>query len=203
MEHEFDYYLIGNDYTKSVPDLMSDDGQNTMFLHGKEPIEELDTPIKLCLCPPIPAKPRMVDFHEMPSSVFSGKIAKVLKSMNIYGLQLIPATVRGKGNDRYDDYWVAYVYNRIPCLDLEHSEYDVDKDDGWIHNVLKYFMDNTHLAKIPLEKRLVFLMEESMSKRIYHKSVVDAIMSLKPVGITFSPIPVWFEGNTFYDEEDW
>lgn len=202
MNNEFEYYLIGDDGTPSVPLLMPDGDQSTMMLHGREPVKALRKPMELCFRPPVPAKPRMVDFHELPSSVFSRKIYDVLQPMNIYGLELLPATVRGKKDERYEDYWVAYVYNRITCLDMEHSQYDVDEDDGDIRNILRFFLDKEKLAEIPLEKRLVFLLAEGMSKRIYHKSIVDAVMSVNPVGIRFYPIEEWYEGIQF-EEEDW
>jgi hypothetical protein len=194
--------LIGSDNTPSVPLLMPDDNQNTWMLHGREPIEPLEKPMELCFCPPVPGKPRMVDFHELPSSVFSQKIYDVLQPMNIDGLQLLPAIIRGKDNNFFKDYWVAYVYNRITCMDMERSQYDISKLDGKIKNILRFFLDDKMLAKIPLENRLVFLLEEGMSKRIYHKSIVDAIMSVNPVGIQFLPIQEWYEGIQF-EEEDW
>lgn len=191
MNNEFDYYLIGSDDTPSVPLLMPDKNQSTRILLGREPIKPLEKSMELCFNPPIPAKPRMVDFHELPSSVFSRKIYDVLQPMNIYGLQLLPATVRGKKDERYEDYWVAYVYNRIACLDMENSEYSVYEDDGKVNFITRFFIDNKKLAEIPLEKRLVFLLEEDMPKRIYHKSIVDAIMSVNPTGVRFISVEDW------------
>lgn len=199
MNDEFEYYLIDSDDTPSVPLLMPDKNQSTMMLLRRYPIEPLEKPMELCFNPPVPAKPRMVDFHELPSPVFSRKIYDVLQPMNIYGLQLLPATIRGKKEERYNDYWVAYVYNRIACLDMEHSQYDIDEDDGEIDNIMRFFIDIKKLAEIPLKKRLVFLLEEDMPKRIYHKSIVDAIMSVNPVGIRFYPIQEWYEGLQFKD----
>ena len=175
-----------------------------MMLHGREPVKALRKPMELCFRPPVPAKPRMVDFHELPSSVFSRKIYNVLQPMNIYGLQLLPATVRGKKDERYEDYWVTYVYNRIACLDVEHSQYDIDEDDGDISNILRFFLVKETLAEIPLEKRLVFLLAEWMSSRLYHKSVVADVMPAHPVRIQLYPIQDWYEGIQFDDEEeDW
>lgn len=199
MNDEFEYYLIDSDDTPSVPLLMPDKGQSTMMLLRREPIEPLEIPMELCFNPPVPAKPRMVDFHELPSSVFSRKIYDILQPMNIYGLQLLPATIRGKKEERYNDYWVAYVYNRIACLDMEHSQYEISRVNGKVKNIIKFYLDNKKLTEIPLEKRLVFLLEEDMPKRIYHKSIVDAIMSVNPVGIRFYPIEEWYEGLQFKD----
>lgn len=191
MGNKSEYYLIEDDGTPSVPLLMPDKNQNTRILFGRQPVNSLEKPMELCFNPPVPAKPRMVDFHELPSSVFSKKIYDVLQPMNIYGLQLLPATIRGKKDERYDDYWVAYIYNRIACLDMENSEYSVYGDDGKVNFITRFFIDNKKLAEIPLEKRLVFLLEEDMPKRIYHKSVANGIMSVNPIGVRFIPIENW------------
>jgi hypothetical protein len=201
MANDFEYYLIGSDNTPSVPLLMPDDNQDTMMLHGRKPIKPLEKPMELCFRPPVPRKPRMVDFHELPSPVFSQKICDILQPMNINGLQLLPAIIRGKDNNFFKDYWVAYIYNRIACLDMEHSQYSID-DDGKVDMITRFLIDNKKLSKTPLKKRLIFLLEEDMPKRIYHKSIVDAIMSVNPVGIQFYPIQEWYEGIQF-DEEDW
>jgi hypothetical protein len=112
MDNNFKYFLIGSDNTPSVPLLMPDSDQSTWFLLGCEPVEELKKPMELCFRM-TPAKPRMVDFHSLPDTVFSRKIYDVLYPMNIEGLQLIPATVRGQNGIYSEDYWVAYIYKRI------------------------------------------------------------------------------------------
>lgn len=197
MEHEFEYYLIDSDDTPSVPLLMADKNQSTRILLDRKPVEPLNTPMKLCFNPPIPRNPRMVDFHELPSSVFSRKIKDVLQPLNIYGLQLLPATIRGKNDEYYEDYWVAYIYNRITCLDMKNSEYSVYEDDGKVNFITRFFLDAKKLMEIPLEKRLVFMLAEDISKRIYHKSLVDAIMAVNPKGVAFTPIEGWHEGIQF------
>jgi hypothetical protein len=195
--NEFEYYLIGSDNTPSVPSLKQGDGVSTLFLLDEEPIELPAEPLELWFRKPIPRKPLMVDFHSLPSPVFSQKIANVLLPMNIEGFQLVPATVVGNNNIEYKNYWVVYVYKKISCLDMEHSEYEISPLDGKVINIRKFFLDTAKLAEIPLEKRLVFLMKEDRAKRIYHKSVVDAIMATNPVGVRFYPIKEWREGIQF------
>jgi hypothetical protein len=199
---DFEYYLIGSDGIKSVPLLMPDGDQRTMFLLGDSPVT-LEKPMDLCYRPPVPVKPRMVDFHSLPAPVFSKKIYDVLQPLQIDGLQLIPAKVRGKTDDYYD-YWVAYIYKRIKCLDMEHSEYSISKIDGKVRNIMRFFIDIEILGKIPLEKRLIFLLSDDVSKFIFHKSIMDVVMNVKPVGVKFYPILEWYEGIQFDDEdEDW
>ena len=187
MNDNFEYYLVGCDNTPNVPSLKPSDETDIRFLMREVPIELPDEPMELAFRSPIPRKPKMVDFHEMPSSVFSGKIANVLQPMNIEGLQLVPATVVGKDTE-YKDYWIVYIYKKIECMDMEHSVYEISPLDGWVKNIRRFFLDTKKLAEIPLEKRLIFLLKEERAKRIYHKSVVDAIMSVNPEGIRFYPL---------------
>lgn len=197
MQNEFDYYLIGSDNTPSIPLLRPGDDMDDMFLMEDFPVELPDSPLELCFRSPVPAKPRMADFHLMPSSVFSQKIYEVLQPMNIEGMQLIPATVIGKKGEEYENYWIAHIYNKIECIDREHSAYEISPLDGWVKNIRKLFLDTDKLAKTPLEKRLVFLPKEDRSKRIYHKIIVDAIMAINPIGVKFYPILQWHEGIQF------
>jgi hypothetical protein len=199
MENEFDYYLIGGDGNPNSPLLRADEGQSTFFLEGEKPVE-IDEPIRLCFNNPIPQKPKLLDFHKLSDAVVSKKIYDVLASMNIYGIQLVPAVIRNnKTNDLHDNYWIIYVYNEIMCMDREKSVYTVDEDDedDEIDDIREFLLDLNILSEIPLEKRLIFLLGEDRSKGIYHKSVVDAIMAVNPKGIHFHPIEKWYEGQQF------
>ncbi len=194
MGNEFEYYLIGSDNTPSVPSLKQGDGtRSLMFLIRETPIE-LSYPLKLCFRKPIPRKPRMVDYHSLPDSVFSQKIADVLQPMNIEGLQLVPTTVVGNDGAEYENYYIAHIYKHISCMDMYNSKYTISPLDGDVTDIRRFFLDKEKLAKIPLEKRLIFLLKEDIAKRIYHKSIADAIMATNPVGIQFYPIQEWYEG---------
>ena len=198
--NEFEYYLIGSDGNPSVPLLRADGDQSTWFLFGNEPVE-INEKVELCFNNPIPNKPEMVDYHSMPNAVISKKIYDVLSPLNIDGIQLVPAVIRNnKTNDLHEDYWIIYIYNKIRCLDRINSEYTVDEDDeDEIEDIEKLVLDKEILKAIPLENRLIFLLKEGRSKRIYHKSVVDAIMAKNPKGIRFYPIEEWYDGIQFQD----
>lgn len=196
--NEFEYYLIGSDYKPTTPLLRGDDDQDTLFLSGDKPVTDFEEPMQLCFNSPIPKKIKMVDYHALPNSVISRKIADALKPLDIYGIQLIPTKIRNnKTNDIYPDYFVVYVYNTIKCLDMKHAEYKTFESNGKIQSINKLILDKEILSKIPLEKRLVFLLGEARSMRIYHKSIVDAIMAVNPEGIIFRPIKEWYEGIQF------
>jgi hypothetical protein len=196
MSNEFEYYLIGGDGNFSAPSLKTDEGYNYGSMIGDEP-KEIEL-MKLCFRNPVPKKPQMLDFHFMVNSVISKKIYDVLAPMNIYGVQFIPAVVRNnKTNELYENYFCVYIYNKITCLDMEHSKYTISPLDGKVTDIRNFSLDNKKLSEIPLEKRLVFLLKEDIAKRIYHKSVVDAILSINPEGIQFGKITEWHEGIQF------
>ena len=196
--NEFEYYLIDGDNNPSIPLLRAEDGQDSWFITGDEPVEELSEPMKLCFNSPIPKKPIMTDYHSLPKSVVSQKIADTLQLLNIYGIQLIPAEIRNNNtNEIYSDYYVIYVYNKIQCLDMKNAEYKISESSGKVRAINKLVLDKEILSAIPLEKRLVFLLKEALSSKIYHKSVVDAIMAVNPEGLVFTPIEEWHEGIQF------
>lgn len=195
---DYEYYLIDSDYKENTPLLKDDDDEDedTWFLVGKEPVSENREPLKLCFNSPIPKKPQMTDYHSLPNAVVSKKIFEVLNDMKIWGIQLLPAEIRNNRNNKiYPDYWVIYIYNKIQCLDMKGAKYKLD--NGKVREITKLTLDKEILSKIPLEKRLIFSLQEARSMEIYHKSVVDAIMAVNPEGIVFTPIEEWYEGVQF------
>lgn len=124
------------------------------------------------------------------AGVFSKKIVDVLsKRMPIHGLQLVPAEIKDNDDEIIKDYWVANIYQQIECF----SEKDClfDEDMGWL-SPIKVALDKEILNQIPLEERLVFVAEESSLFQLYHQSIVDVIMSVKPKGFAFVPIEEWY-----------
>lgn len=187
--NEFEYYLIGGDGDPSTPLLAPDEGQSTRILHKEIPYDGLE-PIRLRFNNPIPKNPKMRDYHSLPTSVVSKKVRDTLAPMNIYGIQFIPAVIRNELNgDVYQDYYIIHVFNQIEALDREKAEYTTsDLMKYGISQINKLVLDQKILENIPLEKRLVFYLKESISKRIYHKSIVDAVMAIEPDGLRFGKI---------------
>ena len=191
MNHE--YYLIGSDGNPDAP-LLNGSGRDS-FKFKRIPVV-ITKPVRLVYNPPVPRKPRMIDYHSMPDSVVSRKIYNVLEPMNIKGIQLVPAVIKGKNDVIFEDYWIIHIYNRIDCMDRERSIYETD-DDNEVHFIEKLYLDRKKLEEIPVEERLIFSLESHRSKRIYHKSVVEAIMSVNPEGVMFYPIEEWYDGIQF------
>jgi hypothetical protein len=195
MNDEFEYYFIGRVNNDQYPLLIADT-DCPAYLRKKEYIENPQR-MFFCLGKPIPKKPKMVDYHSTPKSVISKKIFDVLDEMKIKGIQLIPATITGKNNELYEDYWYIHIINRYPALDREKSIYEWDDFIKVASPLEKVVLNEAFLKTIPLEERLVFYLAENGVEQLFHKSVVDAIMAMDPEGVVFYNVKEWEDGMQF------
>jgi len=198
--NEFDYYFIGSTYPDNVPLLCVDDTKDEYvgslaFLSRQTTVPDTHV-ARVRFGAPVPAKPRLADYFSLDGgkSVFSRKIYDVLKGHEIKGLQLVPTIIRGKKDEEHKDFWVANIYQRMCSFDKKKSEF------GWIsdltntwQDIEKFVLDKKLLSKIPLEDRLVYVAKENTAYVVYHKSVVDIIMSANPEGVCFTPVEEWCE----------
>ncbi|GHU05913.1 hypothetical protein FACS1894158_10450 [Betaproteobacteria bacterium] len=201
MENEFDYYMVESDNSFTSPLLGFDydvdpDGED--FIIDMEKAED-DKISYLCYATPVPRKPVMVDYHDLDGrEVFSKKVYDVLKTKDIKGLQWVPAVIEGKKGEVYTDYWIANIYQEYAFLDPKKSEREgeIDEDGRW-DMIDSMVLDRDLMSKIPLEERLVFVSRENAAYVLYHKSIVDLIMSVNPQGIVFVPIEKWYNGISY------
>jgi hypothetical protein len=193
MTEEFEYYRIHRKADNSVPILNLDKGC-PKYLYEDDPIENPDL-LKLKLGPPVPKKPKMVDYLSLPESVVSKKVAEVLMKLKIDGIQLLPAVIKGKEDELFSDYWAIHVYKNIKCVDENLSECKINP--GNLAYVKKLVLDKKILKDISLNERLIFRLKEDSAYEIFHVSIVDAIMATKPEGLCFTNIQKWTEASLF------
>jgi hypothetical protein len=123
--------------------------------------------------------PRMLDYHEIPCPLVSDKIYSILSKMDIKGLQLIPATIRGKKED-YTNYWYMHIVNFYPALDREQSIYKWNDIMNMATFIEKIALNEDVLKKIKLEDRMVFrLSEDRNAAYFFHKTIVDAFSEVE------------------------
>lgn len=126
---------------------------------------------------PVPRKPVMTDFHFGNKILLRKRIADVMKSFDMEGVEFIPAEIDVKG-EIYDDYVCVVVDNNTyETLDKEKSIYEYKNGMCYIQ---KLVLDINALDKISLNKRLGMRLKEAPGYYLFHQSVVDAIMALKP-----------------------
>ena len=215
MTNEFDYYLIDSKYDGTyqfieLEDFLYEgdinDGIVTLeYIKFRNPI-----PRDFVMADYL----RDID---LGYNYFTARIANAIKKLNIYGVSFIDTELTDPEGNANNDYFKLEAYNCIAAMDKEKSEYVVkhlvysseDKFEG-VYNIDKFvlnsqlpiILDIRHrvyyieklvldiaiLKQIPLEKRLVFFLEESDEKVFFHKSVVDVIMAENPTGVEFRSI---------------
>ncbi|PCI11842.1 MAG: hypothetical protein COB71_11035 [Thiotrichales bacterium] len=192
-----EYYIIRRANNDNYP-LFSWDQSSGQFGMGK-PVE-VKGPVKMRLGNPISPHFEWVDYHVVPDPVVSPLIADALASLDLHGVQLVPAVVRHPKETgpfpEVHDYWFVHVWHRIHCLDREKSEieyYDGDK----IFGIDKLVLDVKTLGMFELRKRLVFELAEKTSVLLVHESIKDAIEAVKPKGCRFFRATDWNSDCTF------
>jgi len=193
MNSEFQYFKVTMSNDPSVPLLDLDTGC-PRYQYKEAPIENPQMML-LRLGDPVPKKPKMADYLSLPSSVFSKKIFDVLRPLEIKGIQLLPARIRGKDDNIFTDYWLLNIYNEIKCIDNRLSDCEIGNSN--LSKIKKLVLDKRILETIPLEKRLIFRLAEDWSFQLFHLSIVNAIMAVKPEGIKFINIEEWHDGSNF------
>jgi len=198
--YDFDYYLIEKDGNYMSPSLMEnddddDDTDGFDYLYDMELAPE-NTTSYLTFSPPFPKKPEMVDYHFFEGwQVYSKKIYDVLKTKEIKGLQLVPCIIHSNKGLEYKDYWIANVYQEYAFLDPDKSDREgsINAKGSWAM-VNSMVLDKEKVLQVPLEERLLFVVKESCGYMLYHKTVVDLIMSVNPIGLKFIHINDWYNG---------
>ncbi|MEO6231100.1 MAG: DUF1629 domain-containing protein [Ferruginibacter sp.] len=195
MKSQFTYYIITSKVDENTP-LLSEETNSPDYLYERN---EIQNP-KLILFKfgkPLPQRPILGDYLSSPNSVISKKIYDIIAPCKIDGIQLLPSRIRGLNNEIYSDYWAIHVFNRIKCIDLKASK--CIYEDNMLDDIERLVLDEKCLDEIPMAKRLVFRLKEDRSFELYHSSLVDAIMSIKPSGIKFINIEEWNEESIFED----
>jgi hypothetical protein len=199
--NEFDYYMIGSTGEPSVPLLRNNDDYDidgTTFLLYDKPVD-IDKSVYLTLNSPVPRKPNLsVDYLTLsPDPVFSQKIADALLPLNIKGYQLVPAIIVDKKGEQHKNFWIGHALTHLECFDKEKSIYRICSWTNCWERIERIVMSEDELGKTPLEQRLIFTSKETSRFIFYHKTIVDAIMSVNPLNIRFNPVANWFEGIQF------
>jgi hypothetical protein len=140
-------------------------------------------------------------------NVFSQKIKDVLdKHMPIKGLQLVKTSF---SNGKYSGFYIANVYQELETFNKElcglrklqsgakYLRNGTDKE-WWRADIDSIVLDEKILSKIPLEDRLVYSEKNSIFI-LYHKTIVDIIKSVNPVGMAFVPVEKWYHDNFLLD----
>ncbi|WP_366934983.1 imm11 family protein [Pyxidicoccus fallax] len=153
-------------------------------------------PVRLRLGEPAPPKPRMVDHHSLPAPVVSARLKECMEPLSLQGVQWVPADVQV--GDAVLHYWLMHMWRRVHCVDRTRSTLAFEVGDGAVLSIDKLVLDEDVLSAVPLEERLAFRLEEAVV-HLFHRSVVDRVMSLTPPpeGLRFIPVSDWNDSAGF------
>ncbi|MFP2927219.1 imm11 family protein [Pyxidicoccus sp. 3LG] len=188
-----EYFVVMRAGPSSYPLVEWDEFSGSFYKGVFAPVSR---PIRLRLGAPVPRAPVMVDYHSLPDPVVSERLKDVLEPLDLHGVQLVPADVKVTPDD-VRRYWMMHVYNEITCIDRQRSLLSIDEDDGDVLGIKKLVLDEEVLRGIPLEKRRVFALAESVSTILFHQSVMEPVMALKPEGVRFLRADLWNDGAGF------
>lgn len=129
---------------------------------------------------------RLTDYHVAMEPVFKNSRMKLIESLALPKTQFIPCKLKIDGENENTEYYLWHVYNYIECMDKENSVIWQGEDDGEDDFVIEALsLDSDIMRDIPLESRLIFRPDETTSKYIVHKSIVDKIETFNIDGLEF------------------
>ena len=199
--NEFDkeYYLVKVDGVSNHPLLTWGETDDEPFIYPR-PVndEDLDLPLKIKFDKPYPKQPELVDIlHIANGFAVSEKVKQCLEKMNIYGIKFSPMTIETDKKKKVGGYYFFHIWNRIVAIDKNNYIGDEPNERGRIHRLEKFSLDETVMESMPLEKRLVFHLGESITERLIHKTVYDALIAENVTGGAFFRVDKWDDNAMF------
>ncbi len=188
-----EYFVLMRGRSLEHP-LLAWDESASPFRKGR-PVQHSE-PVRLKLGEPVPPKPRMVDHHSLPAPVVSSRLKECMEPLALQGVQWLPADVRV--GDSVLRYWLLHMWQRLACVDRERSVIESSDSGLMVLGIDRLVLDEKLLREVPLQERLAFRLEEA-TVHLFHRSVVDRMMSLTPPpeGLRFIPVPDWNDSAGF------
>ncbi|UIP26711.1 imm11 family protein [Photobacterium sp. TLY01] len=140
------------------------------------------------------AKFQPCDYHETAEQLVSEKFRQVLEPFHLPGVDFYQTNIVN-GDKIWSEHYYMHIWNHHKAIHHGRSEIDgTYVDDDFTLEVLS--LDENVLDKIPLEKRLVFTLEEK-PKFLFHETVVQALREANLTGLSFERVDSWSIGSAF------
>lgn len=163
--------------------------QDSIFLSDK-PIEHTHLRFVFDLTLTPNNAPKLGEAHGIGQNfVVSARVKEAFEELGLVKTQFVPASIRDEQNNIHEGYYAMHMHNSINCADLKYSDWTPSSaNPNEVQSIHKLVLDNAVLDTVPLEGRLAIMIGETHNCGIYHRSVVDHILKLRPQGIRFYPI---------------
>jgi hypothetical protein len=127
--------------------------------------------------------------------VISNNLHTILSGMDIHGVQFFPVTLMENNTEKYTDFWYVHIYNLLAVLDSRKSTFQILNGVKKCNNLLKIKLDAEKMMKIDLSDRLVFKLLGKKGYFLFHKSIVEKILTTNPIGVQFIKISEYEQKN--------
>lgn len=164
-------------------------GETGSFAFDKGPVKQSAVPLAFVEWTRV-RKPQYPECFKLCGTwpVVAERVWKVLEKLNLYGMDLHAAQVLTRKKENLPGYKLVHVWNDIPCIDRERSQARwTPYTENRIDEPFALRLDREVMANIPLERRLIFCPVENCSWVVFHRSVVEKLMAIRPTGIMFAP----------------
>lgn len=189
-----EYYVLYPDNNQNYPMI----GASLTPKSITSPVNESSYELLIYNHAPLLNNPEYVDYHTSGGKpVVSSSFSAALRELNLYGMQCLKGTKGDVIEELNLEYYFLHIFNHIICMDMRKSIIDYDEDIEAVCSVDKFTLDSEKLSKIPLEKRLVFAMDEYSVYNIFHQSVVDHLSKFNLKGMRFIPVTSWNDNAHF------
>lgn len=173
---------------------------NSQLAYSKEAIS-VDEIIPLKYSRPFINNAQLADINFISFNIaISEKLMEHLNKIKLKNVQFIPAIIKDYSDEIHEGYYIIHVHNLIKCADLEQSIWiPSSRNPNRVLSFENLVLDNEALEKVPLEDRLVIALKEKNLYHIYHRSVVDHILQIRPTGVAFYPLSGFTGREPFED----
>jgi hypothetical protein len=194
-----EYYLVNVDGANNHPLLAWGKTRRGPFLKAALIDEKtLSLPLQIVFDQPYPKQYEMADFL-MLGAQFAGSeiLKKFFESNKVYGVQFVPIEITTNKNEIIKGHYAIHFWNRLRAIDENNYEGGKPDEFGEILDLSRFSLNADLLNSIPIEKRLVFVLEEDAGMILVHQTIYEAIQSENLTGMRFWKVSEWDNNAMF------
>lgn len=142
-------------------------------------------------------------FFPIGSIVVTDKIKNAIEG-GLYGAKFYPAIIKGEDKGIREDTWALNIYDFLDCWDKDKSVVSypggIKSIEGVevLPSVKSFYLSQEVLDKIPEEKRLMFVMDNTDVTNIFiHKKYVEVVKNYNVKGVKFFKVSEYKFGMEF------
>ncbi|GHV58856.1 hypothetical protein FACS1894103_1090 [Campylobacterota bacterium] len=198
-QFDSEYYVMNVDGANNHPLLAWGKTRRGPFLQAALIDEKtLSLPLQIVFDEPYPKQYEMADFL-MLGAQFAGSetLKKFFERNKVYGAQFVPIEITTNKKEIITGHYAIHFHNRLRAIDENNYEGGEPDEFGEILDLSRFSLNAFLLNNIPIENRLVFVLEEDAGMIIVHQSIYEAIRAENLTGMRFWKVSDWDNNAMF------